>query len=148
MGHGRGTRQSCVASCGQKGCPEDPGRAGTDRTEARHVIQDRMLEGAAQLACLSRMKSEFYSNTSEIPFLENIKDNLRRCEQFAFSVSFIKNAGLLLLKNDIEAALNRGVKGRLITSTYQNFTDIESLNYLHCLMGRYPGSFSCHLDHE
>lgn len=64
-----------------------------------------------------------------------------------FLVSFIKKAGLVLLFKDIESAVERGCQGRIITSTYQNFTDIESLKSFYALMGRYP-NFQCHLDYE
>lgn len=72
------------------------------------------------------MKSLFLTNYTEQTFLERIKENLRKCDSFCFSVSFIKKTGLVLLSKDLEAALARGAKGKLITSTYQNFTDIES----------------------
>ena len=71
------------------------------------------------------MQSQFLTNYTDTTFLEKIKDNLRKCTAFNFSVSFIKKAGLVLLFKDIEAAVERGAKGRIITSTYQNFTDIE-----------------------
>jgi len=93
------------------------------------------------------MENQFLTNYTEITFLEKIKDNLRKCKEFSFSVSFIKRAGLILLFKDIEAAVERGAKGRLITSTYQNFTDIESLKSFYTLMGRCP-NFQCHLDYE
>jgi superfamily II DNA or RNA helicase len=67
---------------------------------------------------------------------------------FYFSVSFIKRPGLKLLAPNIEAALARGVKGKLITSTYQNFTDIDSLVWFYDLMSRYPDQFTCRLDTE
>ena len=89
----------------------------------------------------------FLTNETEIPFLNYIRENLRTCTSFSFSVSFIKIAGLQLLLRDIEAALERGCEGRLITSTYQNFTDIESLQSFFTLMNRYS-NFSCHLDFE
>ena len=93
------------------------------------------------------MKNQFLTNYTDITFLDKIKDNLRRCKSFYFSVSFIKKAGLVLLYKDIEAAVERGCNGRIITSTYQNFTDIESLKAFFSLMGRYP-NFECHLDYE
>ena len=93
------------------------------------------------------MKSRFLTNYSDISFLETIQSNLRHCTEFSFSVSFIKWAGLVLLKNDIQAALDRGVKGRLITTTYQNFTDIESLSFFLKLAVSY-NNFECHLDDE
>ena len=94
------------------------------------------------------MYSRFYTNYSETKFLDKLKKNLDSCKSFAFSVSFIKKAGLTLLSNNITAALARGANGRLITSTYQNFTDVESLNYFNKLQLDYPNSFQCHLDNE
>ena len=93
------------------------------------------------------MTNQFLTNYTETTFLEKIKDNLRHCKSFSFSVSFIKKAGLVLLLKDIEAAVDRGCKGRIITSTYQNFTDIESLKSFFVLMGK-RDNFECHLDHE
>lgn len=75
------------------------------------------------------MESRFLTNYTDTSFLSTIQTNLRTCKSFCFSVSFIKKAGLILLSNDIKSAIERGVKGKLITSTYQNFTDIESLNF-------------------
>ena len=93
------------------------------------------------------MEYQFFTNYTDITFLDKIKDNLRHCKSFDFSVSFIKKAGLVLLFKDIEAAVERGCKGRIITSTYQNFTDIESLKSFYALMGKCP-NFQCHLDYE
>ena len=72
------------------------------------------------------MRDEFLSNVNT-SFLNKIKSNLKKCKSFNFSVSFIKKAGLVLLEREIEEALERGAKGRIITSTYQNFTDIVFL---------------------
>ncbi len=93
------------------------------------------------------MSNQFLTNYTGTTFLDKIKDNLRHCTSFDFSVSFIKKAGLVLLYKDIEAAVERGCKGRIITSTYQNFTDIESLKSFYALMSR-CSNFECHLDYE
>ena len=93
------------------------------------------------------MDSRFLTNYTDTTFLATIQANLRSCKIFAFSVSFIKKAGLVLLANDIKSALERGAKGRLITSTYQNFTDVESLNYFIKLALSFD-NFECHLDDE
>ena len=77
-----------------------------------------------------------------------MKKNLDTCRAFYFSVSFIKRPGLRLLAPNIEAALARGANGQLITSTYQNFTDIDSLVWFYDLMSRYPDQFVCRLDTE
>lgn len=93
------------------------------------------------------MDSRFLTNYTDTTFLATIQANLRSCKIFAFSVSFIKKAGLVLLANDIKSALERGAKGRLITSTYQNFTDVESLNFFIKLALSFD-NFECHLDDE
>lgn len=93
------------------------------------------------------MNDLFLTNYTEISFLDKIKDSLRKCESFSFSVSFIKKAGLVLLEREIKDALDRGVKGRIITSTYQNFTDINSLRVFLKWMSEYE-NFKCHLDFE
>ncbi len=93
------------------------------------------------------MESRFLTNYSDTTFLATILSDLRKCDSFSFSVSFIKKAGLILLANDIRSALERGARGRLITSTYQNFTDIESLKFFRGLSLRFE-NFECHLDDE
>lgn len=94
------------------------------------------------------MNSRFLTNYTDTTFLATIQANLRMCKEFCFSVSFIKKAGLVLLANDIKTALERGAKGKLITSTYQNFTDIESLNFFLKLASCFTENFQCHLDDE
>lgn len=93
------------------------------------------------------MKSRFLTNYTDTTFLSTIQMNLRMCKAFHFSVSFIKKAGLILLSQDIKAAIERGARGRIITSTYQNFTDVESLNFFYKLAITSP-NFECHLDDE
>ena len=93
------------------------------------------------------MKSRFLTNYTDTTFLATIQANLRTCKRFCFSVSFIKKAGLVLLSNDIRSALERGAEGKLITSTYQNFTDVESLTFFLKLTFAFE-KFDCHLDDE
>lgn len=94
------------------------------------------------------MPSSFYSNDSEVKFIDKLRQNLDKCISFSFSVSFIKKPGLRLLAPNMEAAIARGACGRVITSTYQNFTDIDSLQFFLRLQSENPDRFSCHLDKE
>lgn len=94
------------------------------------------------------MKSNFYTNYSEVKFIDKLKKNIDTCKAFYFSVSFIKKPGLRLLVPNIEAAVARGAHGQVITSTYQNFTDVDSLHYFNDLQIRYPDLFACRLDKE
>ncbi len=93
------------------------------------------------------MRSSILTNYTDDTFLATIQANLRGCKSFCFSVSFIKKAGLDLLSNDIKAAVERGAIGKLITSTYQNFTDVESLRWFLNLATTFS-NFECHLDDE
>ena len=94
------------------------------------------------------MNSNFYTNYSEVKFIDKLKENIDLCQAFYFSISFIKKPGLKLIAPNLEAALARGAKGKLITSTYQNFTDVDSLVFFLDLAACYPDRFSCHLDRE
>ncbi len=95
---------------------------------------------------MTEVTSLFLTNYSDILFLDKIKLGLRTCKSFCFSVSFIKKAGLVLLWKDIEAAIERGVEGKIITTTYQNFTDVESLKFF-LRLSNHP-NFECHLDYD
>lgn len=91
------------------------------------------------------MKDLFLTNYSDLSFLDRIKDCFKKCNSFTLSVSFIKKAGLVLFQREIEEALERGAKGRIITSTYQNFTDVASLKDFLAWQNKYD-NFECHLD--
>lgn len=93
------------------------------------------------------MNELFLTNYSKERFVDRLKDCFDRCISFDLTVSFIKEAGLVLIKECIENALKRGVKGRIITSTYQNFTDIPSLRTFLEWMDKYS-NFSCHIDYD
>lgn len=93
------------------------------------------------------MNDLFLTNYTEMNFLTKIKSSLKNCTSFLFSVSFIKKAGLVLLEREMKEALDRGVDGKIITSTYQNFTDINSLRTFLKWMEEYS-NFECHLDYE
>lgn len=94
------------------------------------------------------MESAFYTNYSDVTFIDKLRHNIDVCRSFCFSVSFIKKPGLKLIATNIENAIARGAQGQLITSTYQNFTDVDSLAFFYDLQCRYPERFSCHLDRE
>ena len=83
------------------------------------------------------MKDTFLSNY-DLSFINKLKESFSKCEEFNVTVSFIKKAGLQLIEKEIVDALKRGVQGRLITSTYQNFTDVQSLDIFLFWMNKYP----------
>ena len=93
------------------------------------------------------INNKFITNYTENTFLDNLKSSIEKCNSFCFSVSFIKKAGLVLIEKIIEEALERGANGKIITSTYQNFTDIASLRTFMKWMNTYS-NFECHLDYN
>lgn len=91
------------------------------------------------------MKEILITNNTSIKFLEKIKESLKKCINCYFSVSFIKKAGLVLFEKEFKEALERGVNIKIITSTYQNFTDTASLDVFNKFQKSYS-NFECHLD--
>ena len=93
------------------------------------------------------MTDLFVSNNTNIKFLDKIKNALVTCKKCYLSVSFIKKAGLVLFEKEMETALKNGTIIKIITSTYQNFTDILSLETFYNWQKEYT-NFECHLDLE
>ena len=62
--------------------------------------------------------------------LAALKSELADCVSFAFSVAFITSSGMQVLAPILSDLRERGVKGRVLTSTYQNFNNPEALRKL------------------
>ena len=59
-----------------------------------------------------------------------ITKRLKECDYFEFSVAFISESGLAVLKQILLNLKNKGVKGRIITSTYLGFNDPKMFKQL------------------
>ena len=90
----------------------------------------RQLESSLQKGFVNKdhnqsgsYKPELLVNSSKnnTTVLSSIQDELRHCEQFLFSVAFITESGLATLKSLFYDLHQRGVTGRIITSTYLYF---------------------------
>lgn len=56
------------------------------------------------------------------PMLSNvILEQLSTCNDFTFQIAFISGGGLALLKSKLRDLKNKGIRGRLLTSTYLQF---------------------------
>ena len=62
--------------------------------------------------------------------LTSVVADLTKCDEFMISVAFITNSGITVLLNTLSDLEQRGVKGRIIASQYQNFTDPIALKRL------------------
>lgn len=59
--------------------------------------------------------------------LSIIKNELSDCTSFDFSVAFVTAGGIQTLVETLKLLEKRGVKGRILTSTYLNFNDPQAL---------------------
>lgn len=62
--------------------------------------------------------------------LTSLVVELTKCDEFMISVAFITSSGVTVLLNTLSDLEQRGVKGRIIASQYQNFTDPTALKRL------------------
>lgn len=65
-----------------------------------------------------------------VKVLSTIETELKDCTEFYFSVAFITNSGVQSIINMLDVLQAKGVKGKIITSQYQNFTQPEALRRL------------------
>lgn len=70
------------------------------------------------------------TNQRSHTFYEELSQSLSNCNKFYFSVAFINYSGLQLLLDLFSKLDKQQVKGKIITSTYLNFTDVKSLRKL------------------
>jgi len=78
-----------------------------------------------QISKLSLISNNINSNMQEELF-----NSIQNCKSFIFSVAFINYSGLQLLLKAINEANIKGVKGKIITSDYLNFTEPKAIRKL------------------
>lgn len=62
--------------------------------------------------------------------LTSIISELATCDEFFFSVAFITEGGVETILQTLREISNRGIKGKIIASQYQNFTQPKALRRL------------------
>lgn len=72
--------------------------------------------------------NELIINSKYTNLLNELKQSLKECKSFYFSVAFINYSGLQLLLDTLKEAEEKGVKGKIITTTYLNFTEPKALD--------------------
>lgn len=73
------------------------------------------------------IKNRLIVNSHRGNLLSELKQSLSECERFYFSVAFINYSGLQLLIDSFKELEQKGIKGKIITSTYLNFTEPKAL---------------------
>ena len=66
-------------------------------------------------------------NSERGNLLNELKRCLSECDKFYFSVAFINFSGLQLLLDSFKELEDKKVKGKILTSTYLNFTEPKAL---------------------
>lgn len=76
----------------------------------------------------------YNSNDKENPkkVFYSIRENLLNCEEFYFSIAFITDSGLSLLKEILKEIENKNptTKGKIVTSNYLGFTEPKAIKEL------------------
>ncbi|GEB77385.1 DUF3427 domain-containing protein [Sporolactobacillus inulinus] len=73
------------------------------------------------------MNNKLITNSNGQTFLYELQQAFSTCEAFYFSVAFINYSGLQLLLDHLKELRERGVRGKIMTSTYLNFTEPKAL---------------------
>lgn len=87
--------------------------------DVKEIIEDKYI-----------VKNKLIVNSRKGNLLNELKNSLSECRNFYFSVAFINYSGLQLLLDSFKDLENRDIKGRIITSTYLNFTEPKALEKL------------------
>lgn len=72
----------------------------------------------------------FIRNTGSINVLDDLLKSLDRCSGFYFTVAFMTYGGIQLLLQKFKELEERGVEGKILTSTYQNFSEPKAIEKL------------------
>lgn len=73
------------------------------------------------------MDNKLITNSEKGNLLNELIKSINECEKFYFSVAFVNFSGIQLLLDTLKNAERKGVQGKIITSTYLNFTDPKAL---------------------
>jgi len=100
-----------------------PDKINNEKQENTYIdIKNKEIEDSNYL-----VNNKLIVNSDKGNLLSELKRCLSQCEKFYFSVAFINFSGLQLLLDSFKELEEKGIKGRIITSTYLNFTEPKAL---------------------
>lgn len=70
------------------------------------------------------------NQAKQVKVLENLMLELEACNDFFFSVAFVTNSGIACLIDTLRELQDKNIKGRILASQYQNFTEPRALRRL------------------
>lgn len=80
---------------------------------------------------MQEQKNTLILNNYDRNVFKELKDSLETCKQFYFNVAFINYGGLQLFVKLFDELNEKGIKGKVVTSTYLNFSDPKALKKLY-----------------
>ena len=100
------------------------------KTELTNSILTSLID--KDFASNEQYRPKLLVNNSKtgLKILNTLQDELLECEEFAISVAFINWGGIINLLDVFERLEKKGVKGRILTTNYLNFTQPEALSRL------------------
>ena len=102
--------------------------------EIRKDISNGLMTGFvdSDLSSLEKYHPKLLVNDykREVKVLSSIINELRNCEEFYFSVAFITKSGVISLIETLKLLRDKKIKGKILTSQYQNFTQPDALKML------------------
>lgn len=76
---------------------------------------------------MEAVEKKLIVNSEKGNLLRELVKSMVECQRFYFSVAFINYSGMQLLLDPLKEAEKKRIKGKIITSTYLNFTDAKAL---------------------
>ena len=78
----------------------------------------------------SVMQNNLVLNNQHDNFYNELRRSFQGCKHFYINVAFVSYSGLQILLDLLKEAEDKGITGKVITSTYLNFTDPKALEKL------------------
>ncbi len=95
-------------------------------------LQKSLITGCIDCSAqsLEEYQPKLLLNSPESKVLSNIITELKKCDEFFFSVAFVTNSGVAVLIETLKELEKKGVRGKIIVSEYQYFTEPRALQRL------------------
>lgn len=74
--------------------------------------------------------NKFITNSQNSKIITEITNNLDDCDEFVISVAFITLSGVVCILESLRKLQLKGIKGRILTGCYLNFTEPKALEKL------------------
>ena len=106
--------------------------------EKANIVEDELMNGLntafidnKNMSNLAYRPQFIYNDYNEKKkVFSAIEDELENCESFIFSVAFITQGGIAPFLQIFKELKDKGIKGKILTTNYQNFTDPIALKKL------------------